>query len=207
MRPIHLMTIALLGTAAAAPAQAQSGLLSPLSHNLVTAAYADESRWPQWQSRLTLGLNLLSPLNNTTQLRSGSLLSDYYFYRHPLNTSVSSLGGFRATSGLMLGVPTPRLLVGQRAEFAGTYHLGRHPALSLSAPQPLTDDNEDRASSYLGVGYTLWSLRGGWGLSANIGLAAARSNTTWGLGNSRLDLPLGEFRLTPLLHLGLTYSF
>lgn len=205
-----MMTAAVLGLAAAPwPAQAQSGLLTPVTRAFATSIEPYEPYWPQWHGRLALGIQTVSPMDGGARLRSGSLLGDYYFYRHPMGHSATSLGGFRATSGLMLGVPSPRLLSAHGSGLAWGHRLGLHPALSQPSGMSLGNEADDLTSSYIGVGYTLLSLRGGWGLSADVGLAAARSNTPWGLGlgNSRMDRPFGEFRLTPLLHLGLSYSF
>ncbi len=200
MRQTTLMiAAAVLGLAAAVPTWAQNGLLVPPA----------TTHWPQWQGRLALGLSTQN-LNDSTRLR-GSLLGDYYFYRHPMTSPTSPLGGFRATSGLMFGNTTHRLLTGLGSDLPSGHGLGLSRALSGLQPSSLSSEN-DNTASYLGLGYTLVSLRGGWGLSADIGLAGtARANTGLGggpsLGRSGLEDSLRDLRLTPLLQLGLSYSF
>jgi hypothetical protein len=198
-----MIAAAVLALVAVGPCQAQSGLLTPRA-----APY-----WPQWQGRLVLGPNTVGhSLDDTTLRRSSSVLGDYYFHRHTISLSTSSLGGFRATSGILSGNAAPRLLFGQRAEptSAGGMELG---GLSLVTPSAgrLTD-SDDRPSSYLGLGYTLLSLQGGWGVSADIGLTTSvRSSNLLGrglgLGTGGTEYSLRDLRSTPLLHLGLTYSF
>lgn len=204
---LMMTAAAMLAWAAAAPVQAQSGLLTPTPFTTTAAI----NYWPQWQSRLALDWPQTNLLDGSVRMRSSSVLGDYYFYRHPITPATSSLGGFRATSGLMQGEATPRLLAG-----LGTANLtlGRTLGLNRAAlfgatASPFSIDSENSTSSYLGVGYTLLSLRGGWGVSADVGLATApHSSTTLGLGNnSGLGSDFKELRLTPLLHLGLSYSF
>ncbi|XVJ70758.1 MAG: hypothetical protein HEQ39_14920 [Rhizobacter sp.] len=196
-----MIAAAAIGLSVAAPIQAQNGLLA------ATAT----TTWPQWQGRFAWGLSPKT-FSDNTRPRGSSLLGDYYFYRHPMISPTSLLGGFRATSGLMLGSSTPRLLMGLGADLTS----GRAAGLSegLLSPQPLgwSSENDNNSASYLGLGYTLMSLRGGWGLSADIGLATTtRSNTAlgsgFGLGRSSLEDNTRDFRLTPLLQLGWRYSF
>jgi hypothetical protein len=200
MRQTTLMMAAtLLGLVAAVPVQAQNGLLLP------TGA----TNWPQWQGRWVLG-SAPQTLNDSARWRSSSLLGDYYFYRHGVTSPTSPVGGFRATSGLMFGHPAPRLLTGLGPNLTSGHGLartglGQHPD---SSPR----DVDHTTSSYLGLGYTLLSLRGGWGVSADIGLASLpRSAIAIGpdssLGRSSLEDNLRDLRLTPLLQLGLSYSF
>lgn len=202
MRQTTLMiAAAVLSLAAVAPTQAQNGLQTP------TAA----TSWPQWQGRFALGLSPQT-LNDSTRLSGSSLLGDYYFYRHPMTSPTSPLGGFRATSGLMLGSSTPRLLTGLGADLTSGRAVGLSGGLLSLQPQGWPNENDNNTASYLGLGYTLMSLRGGWGLSADIGLATtARSSTALGsgsgLGRSSLEDNLRDLRLTPLLQLGLRYSF
>ena len=197
-----MMAAAVFGLAAAAPTQAQNGLQAP------TAA----TSWPQWQGRFALGLSPQT-LNDSTRLRGSSLLGDYYFYRHPMTSLTSPLGGFRATSGLMLGgSSTRRLLTGLGADLTSGRAVGLSGGLLSLQPLGWPNESDNNNASYLGLGYTLMSLRGGWGLSADIGLATTtRSNAALGsglgLGRSSLEDNLRDLRLTPLLQLGLSYSF
>jgi hypothetical protein len=202
MRYTTLMMVAtVLGLAAAVPAQAQNGLLVPTT----------TTNWPQWQGRLALSLSPPTS-NDSPRWRSGGLLGDYYFYRHTMSSPTAPRGGFRATSGLMFGSASPRLLAGLGAGVTSGYGLGlNRTGLGLRA-DGWSSDADHTTTSYLGMGYTLLSLRGGWGLSADIGLATIpRLNTALGpgssVGRSGLEDNLRDSRLTPLLQLGLSYSF
>jgi hypothetical protein len=78
---------------------------------------------------------------------------------------------------------------------------------------PLSGDpNGDNtlAWPYVGVGYSDSSLRGGWGFSADLGLAAQNfglQRTARSLGNQSLDDFVRDLRLTPVLQLGVSYRF
>jgi hypothetical protein len=120
------------------------------------------------------------------KVNSVSLMGDYYLKRGWLGTS----GGFRATSGVLLGArssvwSSPSLLerrTGGEGGDAGT--------------QP-----------YLGLGYTGWSSKGGWGLSADVGLMGLPRGASSRAGSSSLDDTVRELRFAPLVQLGLSYSF
>ena len=170
--------------------------------------------WPGIQTRLTI--HSTSPLNSaqggaasfqgtgTRRLESLSLLGDYYF-RGP-RLFAGSEGGFRATSGLIFGQATNRALS----------MFGQDPqALSQRWSGPGAPASESpllSALPYLGFGYTSVSLRAGWGFSADIGMVAGQAGAAIKLGRvmgggQSLDEVLREMRLTPLLNLGVSYSF
>ena len=74
-----------------------------------------------------------------------------------------------------------------------------------SAPEP-------GAAPYLGIGYTGLSSKGGWGFSADVGVVALSPRSTVKLGRvlggtQSLDDVLRDMRLSPLLQLGVSYSF
>ena len=198
MRQTTLMiATAVLGLAAAAHTQAQNGLLVP----------AATTNWPQWQGRLALNVGPQN-LNDSSHLRGSSLLGDYYFFRHTVTSTTSPLGGFRATSGLMFGNTAPRLLTGLGADTTSGFGLRLNRGGLGPLPLGGADDLDYNTTTYFGLGYTLLSQRGGWGLSADIGLASLpRSTALLGLSRSSLEGDLHALRLTPLLQLGLSYSF
>lgn len=186
-----LMLAALPGLAAA-----QSGGLA-----------ASESAWslPRLQARV--GLNTLHPADGQVapwQQQAGVVLGDYYFSRARLGTSdVSS--GFRATSGLWLG---PRSLALSTPALAGSHGL----SMTLSRQARLTMPTDTAAepwsaTPYLGVGWSGASLRGGWGVTADFGFAARSANGLRPGSSQGLDDLLRELRLTPVLHLGVSYAF
>jgi hypothetical protein len=63
---------------------------------------------------------------------------------------------------------------------------------------------------YLGVGYSGSSLRGGWGFSADLGLAAQNPGAIR-LGRAFSGQPLEDLvrdlQVTPVLQLGVSYQF
>ena len=166
--------------------------------------------WPQWQSRLALTPS--ASLDGNARLSGASVLGDYYFYRHSLSSASSLPGGFRATSGLLLGNTAPKQLFGPGTGLGSERSLGLSRNNAGAESLLWTNDAYDGTSSYLGLGYSLVSLQGGWGVSADLGLATTdRSSSlrgrSLGLGNQRSADNPRELQLTPLLHLGLTYSF
>ena len=144
------------------------------------------------------------------QLQSATLLGDYYF-RTPWFDGSSALRGFRATSGLVIGTPNYAL--------AATSPLGRNAtSLSLGRVQGALGQGADPASDsggavpYLGFGYSGLIARSGWGISADLGLVAQNPGGSVRLGHAfngtmPLDDALHELRLSPVLQLGVSYSF
>ncbi len=193
--------LGLLLAAAVAPVVAQSGL-RPAGD----AANAQAS-WPRWQARFGL-VTTASTLDAGTrwQLSAGQLLGDYYWSGlRPAGLGRS--GGFRATSGLLLGqrslaLGTPALASPQGLGLT----LSRSVRLASASGEALAEPWS--AVPYVGIGYSGLSLRGGWGFTADVGLAGtagglrARRDSTQGVE----DL-LRELRLTPVLQFGAAYAF
>lgn len=176
-------------------------------------AVRDATRaWPQWQVRLSLstapatrvsladfGEQFAAPRG---ALQGGALVGDYYF-RSLRFGWLPAEGGFRATSGLMFGTRT--LAVAEM------------PALRPASPLALaTAANGSAAGSetvpYLGIGYTGLSVKGGWGFTADLGLTAENQGAAvrFGralFGSQGFDSARRELRLSPLLQLGVSYSF
>ena len=177
--------------------------------------------WSRWQTRVTLGITPGAwrgdgaAFNASGNKLSGlSVLGDYYFASSAPATPLSASGGFRATSGLIVGARSTAYLINNglgavSARRAGQGALGA----GLSSLLPNPDLGADSGSSpYVGVGYTGASVKGGWGFSADIGLMATSPGSVVKLGRvlggvQRLDDTLREMRLSPLLQLGVSYSF
>ncbi|MFM2450324.1 MAG: hypothetical protein RIS44_2774 [Pseudomonadota bacterium] len=202
MRQTALMiATTVVGLVAASQAQAQNVL-----RGASTTPY-----WPQWQSRLALTPGSAS-LDGNARLFGASVLGDYYFYRHSLSSASSLSGGFRATSGLLLGNAVPRQLFGPGLGLSSERSLGLSRNHAGAESLLWTNDAYDGTGSYLGLGYSLLSLQGGWSVSADLGLATTHRSSSLrgrslGLGNQRSADNPRDLQLTPLLHLGLTYSF
>jgi hypothetical protein len=175
---------------------------------------AERLDWPRWQVRLQLNAefhsmpaaNGLAVLQAAPRARSGSLFGDYYL----ASPRLGNAGGLRLTSGVVVGQRGSLLGPGSPASlehgFAGTvtHNLAPVPAsLDAGAETTLT-------WPYLGVGYSGNSLRGGWGVSADLGLAAQnpgaiRLGRTF--GSQPFDELVRDMRLTPVLQLGVSYRF
>ncbi len=199
-----LMTC-LLMAAPLAPAVAESGL------RISSGAAQERAAWPQWQARFglaTVGSALDG--NMRWQLSAGQVLSDYY-WSGLRPAGVSRAGGFRATSGLLLGprslaLGTPALASSQGIglTWSRSWRLASGPAEASAEPWSVTP--------YVGLGYSAVSLRGGWGFTADLGLARTtdglrtRRDSSLGAAQGMDDL-LRELRLTPVLQFGASYTF
>ena len=150
--------------------------------------------WPTWQARR---LALTAPMPASTfwvgvgaGLRqdgriSQLLLSDRYFSAPSLQLDQGSL---RASMGLLVSERTTGLRLGNSA---------------LQA---------NRALPYVGLGYSGLSIKGGWTLSADIGVVLdnAAGATRFGsaiLGQQSFDSALRDMRLSPLMQLAVSYAF
>jgi hypothetical protein len=173
--------------------------------------------WPQWQARITVSTATLAPVTLTplggdgaaaarSTLQAGALLSDFYIDAPGLRLP-SSIGGLRATGGLMIGArgmalgTSPAPLVGGR--FGLTVQNGASPSAG--------DPNADTVP-YIGVGYTGLAAKGGWGVTADLGLVAENPGGAVRMGravfgNSGWDSALREMRISPVLQLGVNYAF
>lgn len=167
--------------------------------------------WPQWQARISISAATLSPVSLTaaldaasgrTGVQSGAVLGDWYVDAPGLRVA-SLVGGLRATGGLLSGVRGMAL--------GSTSYAWRSGSLGIVLQGGMSPPAREAAGEtlpYLGMGYTGQSLKGGWGVSADLGLVAERAGAARGLfGNSGWDNTLREMRLSPVLQLGLTYAF
>jgi hypothetical protein len=161
--------------------------------------------WPRWQARLgvTTAAAARTDLHAAGQLQSARLFGDYYFTGPGFGIGRVG-GGLRATSGL---------LSGPHALSAPTLPSRQGLSFNLSARQSAAFDGSLDSGApvpYLGVGYTGVSLRGGWGFTADVGLMAPASGLRVGRGavaSQSVDDLLRDLRLTPVLQLGVSYSF
>lgn len=177
------------------------------------AASVQQQPWARWQGRLSLvtasdpwRLGVEGP---AVKLNSASLMGDYYFSRSL--TGPNQLGGLRATSGLIFGprsIPStgqPGLTSGSAFSIANR-SFGRAPL-----PYGSESTNDNATLPYVGIGYTGLSARGGWAFSADLGVVGQGPNGSRfgrsGSSGPSLDDLVRDLRMTPLLQLGVSYSF
>jgi hypothetical protein len=186
---ILLMTL----LASGATTQAADGLSVP------------ESAWQRWQARAAL-----STYDTSARLAAASLLGDYYFRGLRLGDA-GTTGGFRATSGLMLGAGSAMLgAAGVPSRIGSGLTIGH---LGLASVLPGTDPGDVGSTRpYLGLGYTSIAVGSGLSFSADLGFVAQNPAATGGLGRALLgtqglDAAVRNLRLTPVLQLGVRYTF
>jgi hypothetical protein len=163
---------------------------------------AEQLQWARWQGRMSVGAEPAGLKLNTV-----SLMGDYYFTGSLLGSRRA--GGFRATSGLLLG-PRSQSWLGQPGLNAGSSFSIATQVFGQAATLPAAGESpSDNATlPYLGLGYTGLSPSGGWSFNADLGLVARSPGNVVKFGRSQsLDDTLRELRLSPLLQFGVSYSF
>ena len=184
----------------------------------------EPASWSRWQGRVSFAAT--GPLwksgsgefdsggfdvGRSTAINSLSLLGDYYFSRSLVGPK--SVGGFRATSGVIVG-PRSQLSISQPyMTVASSFSIGRRLFGQSSNPYAINAAADTATLPYLGLGYTGLSARGGWSLNADVGMvtqgtgSAVNPGRMFGSGQKGLDDSLRDLRLTPLFQLGVSYSF
>jgi len=198
LKPVVVVSC-LLSTAAGAVAGSGQGL----------SVDADRFAWPQWQTRLQIATEPLNPQlasfeGASLRPRSAALFGDYYVTQPYLGQA----GGLRVTSGLVYGTRGAMIGPGQAAP-PGAFGFSSQAQSSLGTT-PIDSGSETLTWPYLGIGYSDTSLRGGWGFSADLGLAAQSfglSRAARSLSTLALDDMVRDLRLTPVLQLGVSYRF
>jgi hypothetical protein len=183
------------------------------------SASADRVPWARFQSRIAYAPGApgwradLAPAERTgLQVGSVGLLGDVYFGSTP-TPQASSVGGFRATSGLLIGArntalgavatPTSGLLATDRRLFGAS-------AGAFTYPADPTVDNT--TVPYIGIGYSnLWP-KSGWRFSADLGVVSQSPGNMVRFGrvfngSQSLDDVVRDMRLAPVVQLGVSYSF
>jgi hypothetical protein len=171
-------------------------ILGLLVGSILAARAADglsvpEGVWPVWQARLAVqAVDPAITAHVQGRVFTASLLGDYYF-SVPRLLPLSREGGLRATSGVTTSS-------GLRPPPGGQ-------ALALS--------EGGETLPYIGLGYTYVALKGGWGFTADVGLVAENPAGALGVGRSlvgsgaALDDAVRAMRLSPMVQLGVRYSF
>ena len=156
---------------------------------------------PRWRAEL-------APYERSG-LKVGGVLGDVYFGQAPAPAGKVAFGGFRATSGLVLGSPHAG------TGLAGGLASGQRRApsawggLSSGAGEPVGDAV---TVPYVGVGYSNAWPKSGWRVSADLGVLSYSPSNASGIGrviggSQSLDDLVRDLRLAPLVQLGVSYSF
>jgi hypothetical protein len=144
---------------------------------------------------------------------TSSVMGDLYFGGWVGNDKFQ-VGGFRATSGIVVGArnnlwgtlggaPASGLLSVSRRLF------GQSSALNTNNWDPSADNS---TLPYIGLGYSSLATRSGWSFSADLGLVSLNPNNAVRLGRvfvgaQNLDDVVHDMHLAPVLQLGVSYSF
>jgi hypothetical protein len=185
------------------------------------SADADQVPWARFQGRIAYSataplLRGSAATGDGTGLRIGglSLMGDVYF--DATRTSRSGSGGFRATSGLLVGARSGLWGSSATAPATGLLAVDRRlfgpSAASLGYATELPGEIGNSTLPYIGIGYSSLSARSGWSFSADLGLVslspgnAVRLGRVFG-GGQTLDDVVRDMRLTPVVQLGVSYSF
>lgn len=172
---------------------------------------AKPQAFSSWQARLQISQSLddNSPSYDARRgsgLLSANLLADYYLTGSGLGSGTR--GGLRATGGLMLGPlsllqSSGGVALGRGATVSPFLSAGNRNLSLLTGP----DREPNQSLSYVGLGYTSYSLRNGWGFSADLGVIAPGAPGLR-LGNSAPQADLSsDYRYKPIVQFGVSYSF
>ncbi len=183
------------------------------------APNADRVPWARFQSRIAYAPGApgwradLAPFERTgLQVGSVGLLGDVYFGSTPA-ARASSAGGFRATSGVLIGARSAWLgavATPSSGLFATDRRLFGASAIPLA--YPADSAVESATVPYIGIGYTNLSAKSGWHFSADLGVVSqspgnvVRFGRVFG-GSQSLDDVVRDMRLAPIVQLGVSYSF
>lgn len=175
---------------------------------------ADDLQWPRWQGRLSLSTAAPPPGQGafdraSPSLGSLSLMSDYYLTGSLLGPKRA--GGFRATSGVLIGPRSQAWPGAAPGSTGGVFSVDRR---VFGQPVVVPGDASPDAPTlpYLGVGYTGLSPRGGWSFRADLGLVSLSPGGIVKLGRvfagtQNLDDTVRDMRWSPVVQLGVSYSF
>jgi len=174
----------------------------------------DEFQWPRWQGRLSM--SSASPawtrtFGPTTPGLSGlTLMGDYYLTDSLLGPKRA--GGFRATSGVVVG-PRSVAAANLGAGSSGSgFNVDRRITGQATTALPGDQAVDTPTLPYLGIGYTGLSPRGGWSFNADLGLVSLSPGNAVKLGRflgggQSLDDTVRDMRWSPVMQLGVSYSF
>jgi hypothetical protein len=183
------------------------------------AANADSVPWTRFQSRISYAPGAsgwradLTPFERSgLQVGAVGLLGDVYFGATPAARATPA-GGFRATSGVLIGGRSPWLGAAASPSSSLLATNRRLFGASASAPGYPADTSAESATvPYIGIGYSALSAKSGWRFSADLGVVSqspgnvVRFGRVFG-GSQSLDDVVRDMRLAPVVQLGVSYSF
>ena len=208
----HVVLVALVG--ACMPAWSVEG------HGL----QASDASWfhGRWQARIELsqGLNGRRHIDSyklatnpaRSALRGLAVLRDYYFdWEVDPDPAPVSTGGLRATGGLVVA---PRSAAANSSSRRASAHGSSRPGLAGRALPNFGSAQDDDLIPvpYVGLGYTDLPTRTGWGFRADMGLMALSPQSAVKFGSALsgaqgIDDLVRDLRLSPLIQIGVSYSF
>ena len=212
---MHVLRWIALSVASLAPLAAWAG-----GEGLSTDA--DRVPWARFQGRIAFSAAApaagtpTAPTDGTgLQVQGLSVMGDVYFGSAPGRSGKASAGGFRATSGVIVGARGSLWGMSAMAPASGLLNIDRRLFGSYTTSLSYATDPANEANGtlpYIGIGYSSLSSRSGWSFSADLGLVslapgnAVRLGRVFG-GSQNLDDVVRDMRLTPVLQLGASYSF
>ncbi len=180
---------------------------------------AAEAPWARWQGRVSFGSAGAGLRLDTgkakaelasTRVTSFTAMGDYYFTGSL--AGAKSGGGFRATSGLVIGSRAQVFNGLVPSSSGGVFNVDRRVFGQASQLGIAPDATGDSASlSYIGIGYTGLSARRGWIFNADLGLVSLNAGNGVKLGRvfsgSAPSDGVRDTRVSPVVQLGASYSF
>jgi hypothetical protein len=163
----------------------------------------------------TSGLNNAFLFSDSNGLRSPnpSVVGDFYFSGWGGGDKYQT-GGFRATSGIVVGTRNDLWATPGVAPASGLLSVSRRLFGQTTIPSAnALDANADNATlPYIGVGYSSLAMRSGWSFSADLGMVSLNPGNAVRLGRvfvggQSLDDVVHDMHLAPVLQLGVSYSF
>jgi hypothetical protein len=177
--------------------------------------------WSATQTRLQISAVVMDTAANTQLAGSwsgrapmaASLGGDYYFSKSLADAALPP-SGLRASTALLIrqpGVSLSEVAWSSRSmtSFGTPGRLA--PGYGSSAPYDTASQGYSTLP-YLGIGWSDYSLKSGWGFWADIGLVVQNPGSATGLGRTLsgaqgVDELVRELQLAPMIQLGVNYSF
>jgi hypothetical protein len=171
--------------------------------------------WSVQQTRLQLNAMVVDSAPTLTGLQpplAGSLGGDFYFSKALADPGLPR-SGFRASGALLFRQPGVSLSdLAWSSRSATSFATPSRPLLGQSAMLYDSAGQNVSALPYLGIGYSDYSLKSGWGFWADIGLVVQQPGNALRMGGvlsgaQNFEDVLRDLRMSPMLQLGVNYSF